>query len=83
MLIVNDNKSVVNTRVISATTVEGKEIEIASLYGAVDLNGGTSYNFSILNADIYNENKEVIDTEIAAFKAEINSKIAELGGITV
>ena len=83
MLIVNDNKSVVNTKVISATTAEGKEIEIVSLYGAVDLNGGTSYNFSILNADIYNENKKAIDTEIAAFKAEINSKIEELKGITI
>ena len=83
MLIINENKSVVNTKVISATTAEGKEIEIVTLYGAVNLDGGTSYNFSILNAAIYNDNKEAIDTEIDAFKAEINSKIEELKGITI
>ena len=42
MIQVTDNKSFVATKIISVTNEQGAEIQIATLYGAVELDKSTS-----------------------------------------
>lgn len=78
---VNSEKSFVATHRISVVDPEGQNIDVVTLYGAVELDGMTSYNFTILNKEIYKANKEAIQAEVDKFVADIKAKIAELGGL--
>ena len=81
MIQVIDTKNFVATKTISATDAEGNTIEIASLYGGVQLDWSVSYNFTILNKELYLANKDAIQKQVDAFVAEIQAKITELGGL--
>ena len=52
-----------------------------SLYGSVELDKLTSYNFTILNKELYEANKDAIKVVVEQFKAEITAKIDEMGGL--
>ena len=80
---VRDNKSVINTKRISAYDSNNNEIEIVTLYGAVELNGTTAFNFTIVNEVLFSKNKDAIMEEVVAFKEELNNKVKELGGIVI
>ena len=81
MIQVTDNKSFVATKIISVTTEQGAEIQIATLYGAVELDKSTSYSFTILDKDLYVANREAVQAQVDLFVNEIKAKIAELGGL--
>lgn len=81
MIEVIDNKNFVATKTITVTNEDGTVIEIATLYGGVELERSTSYNFTILNKELYLANKEAIQLQVDAFVAEIKAKIEELGGL--
>lgn len=81
MIEVIDNKNFVATKTITVTSEDGTVIEIATLYGGVELERSTSYNFTILNKELYLANKEAIQLQVDAFVAEIKAKIEELGGL--
>lgn len=81
MIQVTNNKSFVATKIISVTDEQGAEIQIATLYGAVELDKSTSYSFTILDKDLYAANREAIQAQVDLFIKEIKDKIAELGGL--
>ena len=81
MIQVTDNKSFVATKIISVTNEQGAEIQIATLYGAIELDKSTSYSFTILDKELYVANKETIQAQVDLFVNEIKAKIAELGGL--
>lgn len=81
MIEVTNNKNFVATKTISAVDSAGKTVDVATLYGGVELDRCTSYNFTILNKEIYLANKEAIQAEVDAFIAEIKAKIEEMGGL--
>ena len=81
MIEVTDNKSFVATKIISVTNEQGAEIQIATLYGAVELDKSTSYSFTILDKDLYVANREAVQAQVDLFIKEIKDKIAELGGL--
>ena len=81
MIEVTDNKSFVATKIISVTDEQGAEIQIATLYGSVELDRSTSYSFTILNKELYTANREAIQAQVDLFVKEIKDKIAELGGL--
>ena len=78
---VTGEKSFVASSRISVVDPEGHNIDVVSLYGAVELDGMTSYNFTILNKEIYKANKEAIQDEVDRFVEAIKTKITELGGL--
>ena len=81
MIQVTDNKSFVATKIISVINEQGAEIQIATLYSAVELDKSTSYSFTILDKDLYVANREAIQAQVDLFVNEIKAKIAELGGL--
>ena len=81
MIEVINSKNFVATKTISAVYSTGKSVDVVTLYGGIELDRCTSYNFTILNKEIYLANKEVIQAEVDAFMAEIRAKIEELGGL--
>ena len=81
MIQVTDNKSFVATKIISVTNEQGAEIQIATLYGAVELDRSTCYSFTILNKEVYVANREAVQAQVDLFVKEIKDKIAELGGL--
>ncbi len=81
MIEVIDTKNFVSTRTISAVDSEGKNIDVVSLYGGVELNHTTSFSFNILNKEVYSNNREAIQEQVDLFIAELKAKIKELGGI--
>lgn len=81
MIQVTDNKSFVATKIISVINEQGAEIQIATLYSAVELDKSTSYSFTILDKDLYVANREAIQAQVDLFVKEIKDKIAELGGL--
>lgn len=81
MIEVTDSKSFVATKIISVTDEQGAEIQIATLYGAVELDRSTSYGFTILNKELYTANREAVQAQVDLFVKEIKDKIAELGGL--
>ena len=81
MIEVTDNKSFVATKIISVTNEQGAEIQIAALYGAVELDKSTSYSFTILDKELYVANREAVQAQVDLFVQEIKDKIAELGGL--
>lgn len=81
MIQVNDTKSFVATKDITVEDSAGNVITIATLYGGIELDRCTSYNFTILNREIYLANKEAVQQQVDLFMAEIHAKIAELGGL--
>lgn len=80
-IIVTSEKSFTASQRISVINDAGKTIDIATLYGAVELDRMTSYNFTILNAELYNANKEAIQQVVNEFMAAIRAKIDEFGGL--
>lgn len=81
MIEVSDNKNFVATKTISVTDAQGNIIEIATLYGGVELDRSTSYNFTILNKELYLANRKAVQEQVDLFMAEIKAKIEELGGL--
>ena len=81
MIEVTDNKSFVATKIISLTNEQGAEIQIATLYGAVELDRSTSYSFTILKKEVDVANREAVQAQVDLFVQEIKDKIAELGGL--
>lgn len=81
MIQVNSDKSFTATDIITATDAQGNTIDVVSLYGAVELDRMSAYNFTILNKELYNANKEAIQDIVNDFLAEIKAKITELGGL--
>ena len=81
MIQVTDNNIFVATEWISVTMEKSAEIQIATLYGAVELDKSTSYSFTILDKDLYAANREAIQAQVDLFVKEIKDKIAELGGL--
>lgn len=81
MIEVTDTKSFVATKNISAYDSNGNEIQIVTLYGAVELDRSTSYSFTIINKELYQANKEAIQAEVDAFVAEMKAKITDMGGL--
>lgn len=81
MINVIDNKSFTATKIVTATNSNGVVVDVVSLYGSVELDRLTSYNFTILNKELYDANKEAIQAVVEQFKAEITAKIDEMGGL--
>lgn len=81
MINIIDNKSFTATKIVTATNSNGVVVDVVSLYGSVELDRLTSYNFTILNKELYDANKEAIQAVVEQFKAEIAAKIDEMGGL--
>ena len=81
MIQVNDTKNFVATKEITVEDSEGNVITIATLYGGVELERSTSYNFTILNKELYLANKKAVQEQVDLFMAEIKAKREELGGL--
>ena len=81
MINVIDEKSFVATRIITAKNSNGVVVDVVSLYGSVELDRLTSYNFTILNKELYDTNKDAIKVVVEQFKSEITAKIDEMGGL--
>lgn len=81
MINVIDEKSFTATKIITATNSSGVVVDVVSLYGSVELDRLTSYNFTILNKELYEASKEAIQIIVEQFKAEITAKIDEMGGL--
>lgn len=81
MINVIDEKSFVATRIITAKNSNGIVVEVVSLYSSVELDKLTSFNFTILNKELYEANKDAIKVVVEQFKAEITAKIDEMGGL--
>lgn len=81
MIEVIDSKNFVATKTISAVDSTGKTVDVVTLYGGVELDRCTSYNFTILNKEVYLANKAAIQDQVDIFMQEIKAKITELGGL--
>lgn len=77
----SEDKSFTASKSITVTTAEGTTVEIATLYGSVELERSTNYSFTVLNKELYLANREAIQLQVDAFVAEIKAKIDELGGL--
>lgn len=49
-------------------TQNGTEVQIASVYASLDSKGNRNENVSILNQNLYETNKETVESDIAAFR---------------